>query len=129
MHTQEPAQLKFLQATLVVALAFSLTASSVLAQDAVAPSPAAPPTGATSNAPAPQPARDPNGNLLPTSGGEASTERVFVTGSIIPGAAEVGPNPVLNVNRDLINKTGERSTEELLRNLAGGEREWRADFQ
>jgi len=48
---------------------------------------------------------------------EATTERVFVTGSAIPTAAEVGPNPVLNVTRDLINKSGERSTEELLRNL------------
>src|SRR5947207_2678893 len=49
---------------------------------------------------------------------EASTERVFVTGSAIPTAAEVGPNPVLNVTRDLINKSGERNTEELLRNLS-----------
>jgi iron complex outermembrane recepter protein len=48
---------------------------------------------------------------------EASTERVFVTGSALPTAAEVGPNPVLNVTRDLINKSGERNTEELLRNL------------
>jgi outer membrane receptor protein involved in Fe transport len=48
---------------------------------------------------------------------EATTERVFVTGSAIPTAAEVGPNPVLNVTRDLMNKTGERNTEELLRNL------------
>src|SRR5438105_2133777 len=49
---------------------------------------------------------------------EATTERVFVTGSAIPTAAEVGPNPVLNVTRDLINKSGERNTEELLRNLS-----------
>jgi iron complex outermembrane receptor protein len=48
---------------------------------------------------------------------EVSTERVFVTGSAIPTAAEVGPNPVLNVTRDLIDKSGDRSTEELLRNL------------
>ena len=48
---------------------------------------------------------------------EATTERVFVTGSAIPTAAEVGPNPVLNVTRDLIDKSGERNTEELLRNL------------
>jgi outer membrane receptor protein involved in Fe transport len=48
---------------------------------------------------------------------EATTERVFVTGSAIPTAAEVGANPVLNVTRDLINKSGERNTEELLRNL------------
>ena len=48
---------------------------------------------------------------------EATTERVFVTGSAIPTAAEVGANPVLNITRDLINKSGERNTEELLRNL------------
>jgi iron complex outermembrane receptor protein len=48
---------------------------------------------------------------------EAATERVIVTGSAIPTAGEVGPNPVLNVTRDLINKSGERNTEELLRNL------------
>ena len=48
---------------------------------------------------------------------EASTERVIVTGSNIPTAQEVGPNPVLNINRDLINKSGEQTAEELLRNL------------
>jgi len=46
---------------------------------------------------------------------EASTERVIVTGSNIPTAQEVGPNPVLNINRDLINKSGEQTVEELLR--------------
>ena len=40
-----------------------------------------------------------------------------MTGSNIPTAEEVGPNPVLNINRDLINKSGARSTEELLRDL------------
>jgi outer membrane receptor protein involved in Fe transport len=48
---------------------------------------------------------------------EAATERVIVTGSAIPTAAEVGPNPVLNINREMINKSGERNTEELLRNV------------
>ncbi len=47
----------------------------------------------------------------------AEAERVIVTGSNIPTAEEVGPNPVLNINRDLINKSGERNAEELLRNL------------
>ena len=47
----------------------------------------------------------------------ATAERVFVTGSAIPTANEVGPNPVINVTRDLINKTGDRTTEEILRNL------------
>ena len=48
---------------------------------------------------------------------EAATERVIVTGSAIPTAAEVGPNPVLNINREMIRKSGERNTEELLRNV------------
>ena len=37
--------------------------------------------------------------------------------SNIPTAEEVGPNPVLNLNRDLINKSGERQAAELLRDL------------
>ncbi len=47
----------------------------------------------------------------------AEAERVTVTGSNIPTAEEVGPNPVLVINRDLINKRGERNTEQLIRNL------------
>ena len=50
-------------------------------------------------------------------GGTAEVERVIVVGSNIPTAEEVGANPVLNLNRDLINKSGERNTEELLRDL------------
>ena len=50
-------------------------------------------------------------------GETAEAERVIVTGSNIPTAEEVGPNPVLNINRDLINKSGERSAEALLKNL------------
>ncbi len=53
----------------------------------------------------------------PQAGAEASAERVIVTGSNIPTAEEVGPNPVLNINRDLINKSGERTAEELVKNL------------
>ena len=49
--------------------------------------------------------------------GTAEAERVIVTGSNIPTAEEVGPNPVLNINRDLINKSGQRSAEALLKNL------------
>jgi outer membrane receptor protein involved in Fe transport len=67
--------------------------------------------GAAGNAsPAPQPANQ--------AGGTAETERVVVTGSNIPTAEEVGPNPVLTLNRDLINKSGERSAEELVRSLS-----------
>ena len=47
----------------------------------------------------------------------AEVERVIVTGSHIPTAEEVGPNPVLDVDRDFINKSGERTAEQLIRNL------------
>ena len=40
-----------------------------------------------------------------------------MTGSYIPTAQEVGPNPVLNINRDLINKSGSRTAEELIKDL------------
>ncbi len=53
--------------------------------------------------------------LQPTQ--EATTERVIVTGSNIPTAEEVGPNPVLNINRDLIDKSGERNAAALIKNL------------
>ena len=52
----------------------------------------------------------------PSTGGAAEVERVIVTGSNIPTAEEVGPNPVLTINRDLIEKSGERTAEELIRN-------------
>ena len=52
-----------------------------------------------------------------TGGGTAETERIIVTGSNIPTAQEVGPNPVLNINRDLINKSGERTAEALIKDL------------
>ncbi|PZR74604.1 MAG: hypothetical protein DLM73_07420 [Chthoniobacterales bacterium] len=87
------AKFGFFRTTLAVSLPLVLV-SSALAQDAT-----------------PTPAVNANGTL------EATTERVFVTGSIIPTASEVGPNPVINTTRDLINKSGERNTEELLRNL------------
>ncbi len=76
-----------------------LIAMSAYAQNPAQPPPP-PPTGA---APAP--------------GGQAEVERVIVTGSNIPTAEEVGANPVLNLNRDLINKSGERNTEQLLKDL------------
>jgi iron complex outermembrane recepter protein len=47
----------------------------------------------------------------------AEAERVIVTGSNIPTAAEVGPNPVDILNREQIDKAGERTTAELVRNL------------
>jgi iron complex outermembrane receptor protein len=51
------------------------------------------------------------------SGATAETERIIVTGSYIPTAQEVGPNPVLNINRDLINKSGQRTAEALIKDL------------
>ncbi|MEO7725117.1 MAG: TonB-dependent receptor plug domain-containing protein, partial [Chthoniobacterales bacterium] len=93
-----------------------LAVSNAWAQE---PSPAADSPAQPLNAPgatgaAPQPGSEP-----PTSasGAVAETERIIVTGSNIPTAQEVGPNPVLNINRDLINKSGERSAEALIKNL------------
>ena len=86
--------LKFRFTPLTVSLAFVL-AGTAFGQ--------APETQAT-------PSVDANGTQV------ATTERIFVTGSNIPTAQEVGPNPVLNMNRDLINKSGERTVEEILRN-------------
>jgi outer membrane cobalamin receptor len=51
----------------------------------------------------------------PTAPGVAEVERVIVTGSNIPTAQEVGPNPVLSLNRDFIDKSGERTTTDLLK--------------
>src|SRR5206468_6161363 len=45
------------------------------------------------------------------------TDRIIVTGSNIPTAEEVGPNPVLTIGRELIDKSGERTAEELIKNL------------
>ena len=58
---------------------------------------------AFAQAPAPSPA-----------GGTAQAERVIVTGSMIPTAEEVGPNPVFAINRDLLNKSGQGGTVETL---------------
>src|SRR4051812_45922199 len=84
----------FVRRALTVAALPVVAASSGLAQDPAASPPTTQPTGGT-----------------------AEAERIIVTGSNIPTAQEVGPNPVLNINRDLINKSGERSAEELIKNL------------
>src|SRR6266850_2456660 len=47
----------------------------------------------------------------------AEAQRVIVTGSNIPTAEEVGPNPVDIYNRDNINKSGEFTTERFLLSL------------
>ena len=83
--------LEFVRAALVVAVGVPFLA----AVSAYAQAPAPP-------GPAPAPAR------------EAEAERVIVTGSNIPTAEEVGPNPVFSLNRDLINKSGAGTTTEQL---------------
>ncbi len=58
------------------------------------------------------PATQPAGQASAT----AEAERVIVTGSNIPTAEEVGPNPVYDLNRDLIQKSGQGNTvEDLLK--------------
>ena len=47
----------------------------------------------------------------------AEAQRVIVTGSDIPTAEEVGPNPVDIYNRENINKSGEFTTEQFLLSL------------
>src|SRR5205814_8118560 len=80
-----------------IALMASVGIPFILASNAFAQNPP-PPPGA---APAPAPAA-------------AEVERVIVTGSNIPTAEEVGPNPVFSLNRDLINKSGAGTTAEQL---------------
>src|SRR5437762_1896759 len=92
------------------ALAVSLAMSMMMASRAAAQVAASNPGAAAAAAPAP--------SAAPASNQTATVERIIVTGSNIPTAEEVGPNPVLNINRDMIRKSGERNTEELLRNLA-----------
>ncbi len=57
----------------------------------------------------------PTGGAPGAAGATAEAERVIVTGSNIPTAEEVGPNPVTNLNRDYIQKTGTVSVEQLLK--------------
>src|SRR5436190_14275110 len=68
--------------------------------------------------PAPTGARDAQGNLLPPSSTAATTERVIVTGSNIPTAEEVGPNPVETYTQEDIRKSGQRNTEQFLQSLS-----------
>src|SRR5437899_4427560 len=58
-------------------------------------------------------------NPLPTPGipTEAEAERVIVTGSHIPTAEEVGPNPVDTYRPEDIEKLGARNTTDLLTKL------------
>src|SRR4029453_1670651 len=68
--------------------------------------------------PSPAPARDAQGNVVPASAAATATaERVIVTGSNIPTAEEVGPNPVVNYNREDMQKSGKPNTEQFLLSL------------
>jgi len=84
-----------------------ISATVALAQE---PSPADPSAPSNATATASQPSDT-------TAGAVVETERIIVTGSNIPTAQEVGPNPVLNINRDLINKSPQRTAEELIKDL------------
>jgi outer membrane receptor protein involved in Fe transport len=89
-----------IRVALVAAVAFPLIiAMSARAQE---PAPPAPPTG-TNVAPAGAPAAT-----------EATAERVIVTGSNIPTAEEVGPNPVDTYRRDDITRLGVRTPTDLI---------------
>jgi iron complex outermembrane receptor protein len=88
----------------------------IIATSAYAQNPGSPPTGPDQGAQAAAGAGAQAGQAAGP-GAQAEAERVIVTGSNIPTAEEVGPNPVLALNRDLINKAGEKNTEELLRDL------------
>jgi iron complex outermembrane recepter protein len=113
-------KLRFLRAAFVLGAGLSLVAgTSALAQDASAAAAGqipAEPVGQTSSA------AQPSGQVTASQPGlqpaqEATAERVIVTGSNIPTAEEVGPNPVLTINRDLINKSGERNAAALIKSL------------
>jgi len=89
-----------LRAVLALSASISLFSVAAFAQDPAPAAPEASSQAATSSA-----------------GATAEAERIIVTGSNIPTAQEVGPNPVLNINRDLINKSGQRTAEELIKDL------------
>lgn len=93
---------------------FVITTALAQEPSPAANSPAQPLNASGAIGAAPQPGSEPPTNAT---GAVAETERIIVTGSNIPTAQEVGPNPVLTINRDLINKSPERNTEELLRSL------------
>src|SRR5437773_2382762 len=98
MTTTGLSKFAFLRMTLVACVGIPLIiASNALAQNPPPPPP--PPTGA---GPAPPP---------------TEVERVIVTGSNIPTAETVGPNPVDTYNRENINKSGDITTEQFLLSL------------
>src|SRR5713101_6183087 len=90
-----------IRVALVAAVAFPL----IIATGARAQNPAAPPPTGTNVAPA--------GGAAPPAT-EATAERVIVTGSNIPTAEEVGPNPVDTYRRDDITRLGVRTPTDLI---------------
>src|SRR5438132_9390951 len=84
-----------------------------IATSAIAQNVGPPPPGACAGAPAAASACTAAGQTA-CPGAQAEAERVIVTGSNIPTAEEVGPNPVFNINRDLINKSGQGTSVESL---------------
>src|SRR2546430_10574976 len=83
-----------------MALAACVGISLIIASNAFAQNPPPPPPPGAAPAP---PA--------------AEAQRVIVTGSNIPTAEEVGPNPVLDYSHADINKSGEFTTEQFLLSL------------
>ena len=102
----------FMMSASVLFLTVAVTSAQEPSPAALTPAQPLNAPGATGAAPQPDGAQP-----LNASGAVAETERIIVTGSNIPTAEEVGPNPVLNINRDLINKSPERTAEELIKNL------------
>jgi len=82
-----------LLAVVATASLWTLWTRPVLYGQTVSPTPLA---AAIPAAPAPPPSG------APATGATAEAERVIVTGSNIPTAEEVGPNPVTTLNRDYI---------------------------
>src|SRR5437868_2559763 len=100
----EPARLGLFRKGIAVKGAMFLAmASSAVAQG---------PTPATVGPAPATTAVNEQGNLVPAS--EAIAPRVIVTGSNIPTAEEVGPNPVDTYNRETMAKSGEPTTERFL---------------
>ncbi len=106
----------------LLVILFLFTGSAAFGQDAVSPAGVSPSPAPVPNAPAAG-AQNPATAVTETTPVDAngtavsSAERVIVTGSNIPSAAEVGTNPVLTFDRESIKKSGERTAEEFLRNL------------
>ncbi len=94
-----------IRVALVAAVAFPLIIAMSARAQAPAPPPA-PPTTGTNIAPA--------GGAAAT---EATAERVIVTGSNIPTAEEVGPNPVDTYRRDDITRLGVRTPTDLVQRI------------